>query len=105
MLQALADMMAADLAAVQSELGVSMTWDQAVYQVIRDSIETAREGTMHGIHLDADLMVYCVSADFDDGEPALGDLVTIGGTNYRVMRKADHPASAGFRLWLQETNR
>jgi hypothetical protein len=87
-------------------LPVEMTWNGATYDVAADALETAKDGEMHGIHLDADLMVYACLDDFPTGtSPQLQARVSVGGTQYIVARRAATPGDPGLRLWLRETSR
>lgn len=92
--------MAADLAAVEGELsaGNTWTWDGDDYPGMVGDITQGRSLGLPGYVAEAAAVILARTAALTSGTPAVHDLVTVGGTVYRVQEVV--PSADGISVWI-----
>ena len=92
-----------DLAQAVSDLPGTLTWGGADYAACIDPIGNSEDSeTIAGVFARANFTATIRTVLFTGARPAIGELVTIGGTSYRITRTSTDEAGDGIELTLQE---
>jgi len=83
-------MFQSDLSFMISDFPTSVTWNGSAYSCIVNDITSEDNLEMGGIMESHSFEVVISLADFSS-YPAVGDRVTIAGTNYRITGTSDSP--------------
>ena len=99
----------ADLEQLRDELGEVFTWNNGTLTKQYTGIFSARSDSspyeIGGFQSDSGMTLVCVYADFDVGNPAIGDLIRQGAVNYRITEKTLDPFKVGVEYTLASEDR
>lgn len=99
----------ADLEQLRDEIGEDFTWNNGTTNKQYRGIFSARTDSspyeMGGFNSETALSLVCVYADFDIGNPAIGDVIRKDGVNYRITEKTLDPFKVGVEFTLSSEDK
>ncbi len=96
---------AADFDALASEHGVPAAWKSISFTALMSRVREGQQIAIGGFVESPDMSLRALKSAFPNGAlPEFGDLVTVGGVEYRVSKPSSHPRSPILLLTLTTAN-
>lgn len=95
----------ADLDAMIADLPVSVLFDGQTVPCSKTVLSADDRAADSGLLEDYVFSLHSSAADWAEGEPEIGDLITIDSTEYRVLRSASDTVGLRLDMGAKYTNR
>lgn len=92
----------ADIARAVSDLPGSMTWEGDAYACVINAIPNREVISIEGVHESIDFVIVIQTSLFSSTRPTVGDVITVGGVEYRLVGVETDEADAGLNLFIKE---